>query len=66
MSLAKAEEYWKCPNCGQMLKAWDVEREIRGRLCKYIEYDHKNPKYRHVTPFGTFKCYNKKRRVPKQ
>ena len=67
MSSAKVEEYSKCPMCGQMLKGWKEKRKLPTREKEVIVtvYDHKNPKYKHVTPFGTFKCYNKKRRVPK-
>jgi len=61
----KKVEYRNCPACKQELKGWRVEREIRGRLCEHIEYNHKNPDYRHVTPFKfPLKCYNKKRGRP--
>ena len=48
-------------HCGQRLKGYKKTRTIRGRKQTYIEYNHENPSYEHITPFNTFKCYNKKK-----
>ena len=57
----------KCMVCGQELNAYLEKRYIK-RIDKTVEatiYDHKNPDYKHVTPFRfPLKCYNRKRKEP--
>jgi len=66
ISMTKISRFRKCDFCNQELKAYKVLDKIRhgkhkGKLVEGYQYNHKNSNYKHVTPFGTFKCYNKRK-----